>query len=36
MADFTVLARNPAETAFEDFARVRVEMTVVGGIETFE
>jgi predicted amidohydrolase YtcJ len=36
VADFTVLSRNPAETAAEDFGRVRVERTVVGGIETFE
>lgn len=35
-ADFTLLARNPMDIATEDFASVRVEMTVVGGVESFE
>lgn len=32
-ADFTVLSHNPIETPVEEFERVRVTMTVVGGIE---
>lgn len=35
LADFTVLSHNPAEVPEEEFARVRIEMTVVGGMETF-
>ncbi|HLJ66625.1 MAG TPA: amidohydrolase [Chloroflexota bacterium] len=33
-ADFVVLSRDPAQTAVEDLADVRVTMTVAGGIHT--
>lgn len=35
LADFTVFSRDPAETPVDEFSRVRVTMTVVGGVETF-
>lgn len=35
LADFTVLSHNPGDVPAEEFARVRIEMTVVGGTETY-
>lgn len=35
LADFTVLSRNPLDTPPEEFSRVRVAATVVGGRESY-
>ncbi|GAC1324954.1 MAG: amidohydrolase [Chloroflexota bacterium] len=34
-ADFVVLSHNPGDMSADDFARVRVEMTVAGGVVTY-
>jgi predicted amidohydrolase YtcJ len=35
LADFAVLSHDPASTPIEDFGRVRVTMTVAGGLPTY-